>query len=107
MNAIAYPAARFFRHPRASGAITQLRSSRTSLRGRAKLFARPSIMEITKEQLIAMANAISLDMAEGDLENVRVRLSTLLTEMEGIERELGPQMDQVEPVPPVYPREEF
>jgi hypothetical protein len=64
-------------------------------------------MEVTKEQLIAMANAISLDMAEGDLENVRVRLSTLLTEMEGIDRELGPEMDEVEPVPPVYPREEF
>jgi hypothetical protein len=71
------------------------------------VFARRSIMEITKEQLIAMANAISLDIAEGDLENVRVRLSTLLTEMEGIERELGAEMDEVEPVPPVYPREEF
>lgn len=64
-------------------------------------------MEITKEQLIAMAKAISLEIAETDLENVRVRLSTLLTEMEGIERELGAEMDTVEPVPPVYPREEF
>jgi hypothetical protein len=107
MNAIAYPAARFFRHPPASRAITQLRSSGTALRRRPKVFARPSIMEVTKEQLIAMANAISLDMAEGDLENVRVRLSTLLTEMEGIERELGPEMDEVEPVPPVYPWEAF
>jgi hypothetical protein len=26
--------------------------------------------------------------------------------MEGIERELGPEMDKVEPVPPVYPNDE-
>jgi hypothetical protein len=74
---------------------------------RRTTFARSSIIEITKEQLIAMAKAISLEIALSDVENVRVRLSTLLTEMEGIERELGPEMDKVEPVPPVYPREEF
>ncbi|MDB5923797.1 MAG: hypothetical protein JWN13_2733 [Betaproteobacteria bacterium] len=64
-------------------------------------------MELTKEQLIALAQTISLEIPESDLENVRVRLTTLLTEMEGIERELGAEMDTVEPVPPVYPREEF
>lgn len=64
-------------------------------------------MEITKDQVIAMARAISLDIPESDLENVRLRLSTLLTEMEGIERELGAEMDKVDPVPPVYPREDF
>ena len=64
-------------------------------------------MELTKEQLIALARTISLEIPESDLENVRVRLTTLLTEMEGIERELGTEMDKVEPVPPVYPREEF
>ncbi|HEV7390905.1 MAG TPA: hypothetical protein VGO08_04620 [Burkholderiales bacterium] len=64
-------------------------------------------MELTKEQLIALAQTISLEIPESDLENVRLRLTTLLTEMEGIERELGAEMDTVEPVPPVYPREEF
>ena len=64
-------------------------------------------MQITTQQLIAMAQAISLEIPEGDLENVRLRLSGLLTEMEAIERELGARMDEVEPVPPVYPREEF
>jgi hypothetical protein len=64
-------------------------------------------MDITKEQLIAMAKAVSLEIPEHDIENVRLRLSTLLTEMEGIERELGAEMDKVEPVPPVYPREDF
>jgi hypothetical protein len=64
-------------------------------------------VDLTQEQLIAMAGAISLDIPKDDLENVRLRLSTLLTEMEAIERELGAEMDKVEPVPPVYPREEF
>jgi hypothetical protein len=64
-------------------------------------------MDISTEQLIGMARAISLDLPESDLENVRLRLSALLTEMEQIERELGAEMESVEPVPPVYPREEF
>ena len=59
-------------------------------------------MELTREQVIAMAHAVSLDIPEHDLENVRLRLSTLLTEMEAIERELGREMDKVDPVPPVY-----
>jgi hypothetical protein len=58
-------------------------------------------MNITKDQLIAMAEAISLGIPEADRENVRLRLSGLLTEMEAIERELGAEMDAVDPVPPV------
>jgi len=84
-----------------------LRAIRFTTLAAADNFARSPIIEITKEQLIAMARAISLEIAETDVENVRVRLSALLTEMESVERDLGPEMDQVEPVPPVYPREEF
>ena len=65
------------------------------------------MMELTTEQLRAMAGAIGLDIPEADRENVRLRLSTLLSEMEIIERELGREMDRTEPVPPVYPHEEF
>ena len=65
------------------------------------------MMELTTEQLRAMAGAIGLDIPEADRENVRLRLSTLLSEMEIIERELGRTMDRTEPVPPVYPHEEF
>jgi hypothetical protein len=84
-----------------------LRAIRFTTLAAADNFARSPIIEITKEQLIAMAKAISLEIAETDVENVRVRLSALLTEMESVERDLGPEMDKVEPVPPVYPREEF
>ena len=59
-------------------------------------------MELDKDQLVAMARAISLEIPAGDVENVRLRLSALLTEMEAIERELGAEMDKVDPLPPVY-----
>lgn len=64
-------------------------------------------MQLTKQQVREMAGAINLEIPEADLENVRLRLTTLLTSMEEIERELGSAMDQTEPVPPVYPHEEF
>ena len=59
-------------------------------------------MELTREQIVAMAHAVSLEIPEADLENVRLRLCALLTEMEAIERELGAEMDKVDPVPPVF-----
>lgn len=63
-------------------------------------------MELTREQVRAMAGAIGLDIPEADLTSVILRLSAALTAMEGIERELGAQMDRTEPIPPVYPRDE-
>ena len=62
-------------------------------------------MELTREQLVSMAAAIGLNIPASDLENVRLRLSTLLAAMEDIEGELGAEMDRTEPVPPVYPHE--
>ena len=59
-------------------------------------------MELDKDQLVAMAKAVSLEIPDGDLENVRLRLSALLSEMETIEHELGAEMDKVDPLPPVY-----
>lgn len=64
-------------------------------------------MELTQQQVRAMAAAVRLDIPQKDIENVRLRLSALLTEMEGIEHAIGREMDAVDPVAPVYPREEF
>jgi len=63
-------------------------------------------VELTREQVRAMADTIKLEIPEADLNNVVLRLSAALTAMEGIERELGAEMDKVEPVPPVYPNDE-
>lgn len=63
--------------------------------------------EVSVQQLREMARAISLDIPDADIENVRLRLSTLLAAMEEIERELADEIARTEPVPPVYPREPF
>jgi len=64
-------------------------------------------MSLTTQQVRAMASVLNLAIPDADIENVRLRLSTLLAAMEEIERELGKEMDRTEPVPPVYPHEEF
>ncbi len=64
-------------------------------------------MELTIEQVRGMARAIGLEIPDADLMSIAIRLSGLLTFMEEIERDIGDRMDEVDPVPPVYPREEF
>jgi len=64
-------------------------------------------MALTREQLVVMARTVGLEIPEADLNNVMLRLSAMLAAMDEIERELGPVMDRTEPVPPVYPHEEF
>jgi Asp-tRNA(Asn)/Glu-tRNA(Gln) amidotransferase C subunit len=63
-------------------------------------------MKLTRDQVKTLAAAVSLEIPEEDLENVTIRVTALIEEMERIEAELGDQMDQVEPVPPVFPRED-
>jgi Asp-tRNA(Asn)/Glu-tRNA(Gln) amidotransferase C subunit len=63
-------------------------------------------MKLTRDQVKTLAAAVSLEIPEEDLDNVTIRVTALLEEMERIEAELGEQMDRVEPVPPVFPREE-
>ena len=62
-------------------------------------------MDLTPRQIHELARLVGLDIPETDLENIALRLSSLLTEMESIERELGTLMDKTEPIPPVYPRD--
>lgn len=62
---------------------------------------------LTREQTQALALIAGLDIPEQDLDNVTLRLSALLDSMAGIEAELGAEMDAVEPLPPVFPREDF
>ena len=59
------------------------------------------LVNLSQDQVVAMARAVALDIPPHDLENVRLRLSALLTAMEAIEDELGAEMDQVDPAPPV------
>lgn len=62
---------------------------------------------LKKEQTQALALIAGLDIPEGDLDNVTLRLSALLESMAELEAELGAEIDAVEPLPPVFPEEDF
>ena len=64
-------------------------------------------MKLTRDQVKALATAVDLQIPEKDLDNVTIRVSALLSAMENIEAELGEAMNAVEPLPPVFPREDF
>jgi hypothetical protein len=64
-------------------------------------------MTLTREQVMVLAAAVNLDIPDQDLDNVTIRVAALLSAMENIEAELGQEMDAVEPLPPVFPREDF
>jgi hypothetical protein len=54
-----------------------------------------------------LAKTIDLEIPNEDLNTVALRLSSLLVLMNEIEKDLGDEMDKIDPIPPVYPREEF
>ncbi|MDQ3541901.1 MAG: amidase [Chloroflexota bacterium] len=54
-----------------------------------------------------MAAIVGLPLPEADRAEVAVRLSALLDDMEHIEEKLGSRLNDVDPIPPVYPRELF
>jgi len=64
-------------------------------------------MKLTQDDIRNMSRAIDLNIPEGDLNTIALRLSAMLSVMEEIEKELGDEMDEIEPIPPVYPHEEF
>jgi len=64
-------------------------------------------MKLTRDQVKLLAAAVNLEIPDGDLDNVTLRVAALLSAMDQIEAELGEEMNRVEPVPPVFPREDF
>lgn len=64
-------------------------------------------MKLSRDQTRVLAAAAGLDIPEEDLDSVTLRVSALLESMVQIEADLGAEMDAVEPVPPVFPREDF
>ncbi len=62
--------------------------------------------KITRDQVKSLAQAVNLEIPEEDLDNVTIRVGALFAAMDAIEAELGAEMDRVEPVPPVFPRED-
>lgn len=64
-------------------------------------------MEVDRTRLQTLASLVGLEIPEPDQEPIAIRLSELLAAMEAIERELGAEMDAVDPIPPVFPRPDW
>lgn len=60
-------------------------------------------MKLTRDQVKCLAATVDLEIPDEDLDNVTIRVAALLSAMEEIEKELGEEMNSVEPVPPVFP----
>ncbi|MDA0655772.1 MAG: amidase [Proteobacteria bacterium] len=54
-----------------------------------------------------LARTIGLTIPDADLRTVELRFEALMKAMAEIESELGAEMDKVDPIPPVFPREDF
>lgn len=64
-------------------------------------------MKLTREQTKTLAAAVGLDIPDEDLDSVTLRASALLESMARMESELGTELDAIEPLPPVFPKEDF
>ena len=64
-------------------------------------------MKLTRDEVRVLAAAVDLKIPDGDLDNVTIRVSALLSAMDQIEAEMGEEMNAVDPLPPVFPREDF
>ena len=64
-------------------------------------------MSLTREQVIALSQVIGLRIPEEELEDVVRRLDSLLAIMQEVEAQIGDRLDEVDPIPPVFPREDF
>ena len=64
-------------------------------------------MELDRSQVQTLANLVGLAIPESDLKPIAIRLGELLAAMEAVERDLGAEMDAVDPIPPVFPQADW
>lgn len=64
-------------------------------------------METDRNRVETLATFVGLAIPESDLEPIAIRLGELLSAMATIERELGAEMDEVDPIPPVFPHPDW
>jgi hypothetical protein len=69
--------------------------------------ARRPDARLTDADVARMAATVGLPIPDDDLDEVAVRLSSLLDDMDRIEQQLGSRLNETDPIPPVYPREPF
>lgn len=63
-------------------------------------------MKVTSDTVRALLALQELEVPEDELDNITTRLATWLEAMDAVEAELGPLLNQVDPIPPVFPHEQ-
>ena len=64
-------------------------------------------MDVSLDQVRVLCELQGLKPSEDELRTIATRLSTWLTAMEQVEAELGERMNTLDPIPPVFPKEDF
>jgi Asp-tRNA(Asn)/Glu-tRNA(Gln) amidotransferase C subunit len=64
-------------------------------------------MKLDRDEAKALAKSVGLVIPEDELVDVTRRLESLLTVMEEVEAKIGHLLDDTDPIPPVFPREDF
>lgn len=64
-------------------------------------------MNVNKETVQVLLGFQGLTVPPEDLDSITTRLKTWLRAMDEIEAEMGPLLDHEDPIPPVFPREEY
>jgi hypothetical protein len=63
-------------------------------------------MEISKEQVRVLCQIQGLSVPEDELDDIATRMSTWLAALDQIEAELGDEMNEVDPLPPLFPADD-
>lgn len=64
-------------------------------------------MKVTTDTVRALLAMQQLEVPEAEIDNITTRLATWLQAMDEVEAEMGHLLDQEDPIPPVFPREEY
>jgi hypothetical protein len=64
-------------------------------------------MNLSHQQIKQLAMTVGLEIPEDEIGHVLRHLVTLLTAMQEAEDKIGHLLDAVEPIPPVFPYEDF
>ena len=65
------------------------------------------MMLVTEEYVRSTLALQGIPVPESEIQNVFLRLSLWMKAFNEIEAALGTQMNDVDPIPPVYPHEDF
>jgi hypothetical protein len=64
-------------------------------------------MIVSKELVKSLCEMQGLHVPAAEMDNVAIRLSTWMSAMEQIEADMGALIQTVDPIPPVFPKEDI